>query len=184
MMDRRDRLFILSGVRQGCPLSPLLFLVVMDKVMRAVTAGSVRGIIWKLTQTLEDLDYADDICLLSHKFVHMQDKINDLQQESIKAGLEINIGKTKEIRINAKNKNPIQTDGNIIENVKNFTYLGSNVSIDGGAAKDVNLRIQKETGVFAGMSNIWRANYLSIKTKLRILNACVKPVLLYGCETW
>jgi hypothetical protein len=83
-----------------------------------------------------------------------------------------------------KNKNPIQTDGNIIENVKNFTYLGSNVSIDGGATKDVNLRIQMATGVFAGMSNIWTANYLSIKTKLRILNACVKPVLLYGCETW
>jgi hypothetical protein len=51
--------------------------------MRAVTVGSVRGITWKLTQILEDLDYADDICLLSHKFVHMQDKINDLQQESI-----------------------------------------------------------------------------------------------------
>jgi hypothetical protein len=72
-----------SGVRQGCLLSPLLFLVVMDKVMRAVTAGSVRGIAWKLTQTLEDLDYIDDICLSSHKFVHMQYKINDLQQESI-----------------------------------------------------------------------------------------------------
>jgi hypothetical protein len=78
-----------SGVRQGCLLSPLLFLAVMDKVMRAVIAGNVRGITWKLTQTLQDLDYADDTCLLSHKFVYMQDKINDLQQESIKAGLKI-----------------------------------------------------------------------------------------------
>jgi hypothetical protein len=129
----------MSGVRQGCLLSPLLFLVVMDKVMRAVAAGSVRGITWKLTLTLEDLDYADDICLLSHKFVHMLDKINYLQQESIKAGLKINIGKTKEMRINAKNKNPIQIDG--------FTYLGSNVSIDGGAAKDLNLRFKRQ-GVF------------------------------------
>jgi hypothetical protein len=78
----------------------------MDKVMRAVTAGSVRGITWKLTQTLEDLDYANGICLLSHKFVHMQDKRNDLQQESTKAGLNINIGKTKEMRINAKKQKP------------------------------------------------------------------------------
>jgi hypothetical protein len=88
------------------------------------------------------------------------------------------------MRINAINKNPIQIDGNIIENVENFTCLGSNVSIDGGAAKDVNLKIQKARGVFARMSNIWRANYLSIKTKLRIFNACVKSVLLYRCETW
>jgi hypothetical protein len=51
-------------------------------------------------------------------------------------------------------------------------------------AKDVNLRIQKARGVIAIMSNIWRANYLNIKTKLRIFNACVKSVLLYGCETW
>jgi hypothetical protein len=78
----------------------------MDKVMRPATSGSARGITWKITQTLEDLDYADDICLLSHKFVHMQAEINDLQQESIKAGLKINIGKTKEMKINAKNKNP------------------------------------------------------------------------------
>jgi hypothetical protein len=77
-----------------------------------------------------------------------------------------------------KNKNPIQIDGNVIENVENFTYLGSNISIDSGAAKDVNPSIQKARGVFARMSNIWRANYLSIKNKLRIFNACVKSVLL------
>jgi hypothetical protein len=74
-------------------------------------------------------------------------------------------------------KKNIQIYGNITENVDNFTHLGTNVSKDGGAAKDVNLRIQKARGVFARMSNIWRANYLSIKTKLRIFNACVKSVL-------
>jgi hypothetical protein len=88
------------------------------------------------------------------------------------------------MRTNAKNKNPIQIDGNIIENVENFTYVGSNVSIDGAAAKDANLRIRKARGVFARMSNIWRANYLGIKTKLKIFNAYVKSVLLYGCEIW
>jgi hypothetical protein len=56
--------------------------------------------------------------------------------------------------------------------------------LDGAAAKDVNLRIQKARCLFARMSNIWTANYLSIKTKLRIFNACVKSVLLYGYETW
>jgi hypothetical protein len=45
------------------------------------------------------------------------------------------------------------------------------------------LRIQKARDIFVRMSNIWRANYLSIKIKLRISNACIKSVLLYGCKT-
>jgi hypothetical protein len=52
-------------MRQGCLLCPLLFLVVLEKVLRASLDGKARGIRWKLTETLEDLDYADDIYLLS-----------------------------------------------------------------------------------------------------------------------
>jgi hypothetical protein len=77
-------------VRQGCLLSPLLFLVVLDKVLRATLDGKARGMRWKLTETLEDLDYADDICLLSHSQAHLQSKLSNLCYESKKAGLEIN----------------------------------------------------------------------------------------------
>jgi hypothetical protein len=59
-----------SVVRQGCLLSPLLFLVVLNKVLRASLDGKAGGICWKLTETFEDLDYADDICLLSHSEAH------------------------------------------------------------------------------------------------------------------
>jgi hypothetical protein len=50
--------------------------------------------------SLEGLEYADDICLLSHKYDHMQSKLNDLCRESRKAGLMINYAKTEEIRVN------------------------------------------------------------------------------------
>jgi hypothetical protein len=137
-----------SGVRQGCLLSPLLFLVVLDRVLRASLDGKARGIRWKLTETLEDLDYADDICLLSHSQVHMQSKLNNLCYESKNAGLEINFSKTEELRVNTKSQRPIMIANKAIRSLHDFTYLGNNVSEDGGTCKDVETRIQKARGAF------------------------------------
>ena len=63
-----------SGVRQGCILSPILFLVVIDWVMRKTTSDKPRGIQWTLFSQLEDLDFADDLAFLSVKLDHLQEK--------------------------------------------------------------------------------------------------------------
>jgi hypothetical protein len=82
-------------------------MVVLDKVLRASLDCKARGIRWKLTETLEDLDYADNICLLSHSQAHMQSKLNNLCYESKKAGLEINFSKIEELRVNTKSQRSI-----------------------------------------------------------------------------
>ena len=173
-----------SGVRQGCLLSPLIFLIVLDEVLIKTVEGKARGITWKLTRTLEDLDYADDICLLAHKQSDMQHKVNDLVNESTKVGLKINIEKTKELRINSNNSTNVSVGGTDIELVDSFTYLGSNIAADGGALKDIDARIQKARGAYSRLNNIWKSNEITPKTKMKIFNASVKSVLLYGCETW
>jgi hypothetical protein len=94
----------ISGVCQGCLLSPQLFLVVLDGVLNEVFSKKARE---RLPQTVEDLDYADDICLLSHKWSDMQEKLNDLNYESNKIGLHINLAKTDEMRINNNSNNTI-----------------------------------------------------------------------------
>jgi hypothetical protein len=109
-------------VRQGCLLSPLLFLVVLDKVLRASLDSKARGICWKLTETLEDLDYVDDICLLSHSQAHMQSKLNYLCYESKKAGLEISFSKTEELRVNTKSQRSIMLANKAIRRVQDFTH--------------------------------------------------------------
>jgi Uri superfamily endonuclease len=63
--------------------------------------------------------------------------------ESKKAGLEINLSKTEELRVDTKSQRSIMLANKAIRTVHDFTYLGSNVSEDGGTRKDVETRIQK-----------------------------------------
>nr|KAG5686358.1 hypothetical protein BaRGS_026819 [Batillaria attramentaria] len=84
-----DEFQVTTGVRQGCLLSPLLFLVVLDWVTRTAYASSGRGIQWTLTRKLEDLDFADDLALLSHRLQDMQAKVDALGEISQRIGLKI-----------------------------------------------------------------------------------------------
>jgi hypothetical protein len=71
-----------------------------------------------------------------------------------------------------------------IRRVHDFTYLGSNVSEDGGTYKDVETRIQKARGVFTRLRKIWLAHYVNKDTKIKLFDVYVKSVLLYRCQTW
>jgi len=64
-----------NGVRQGCILSPTLFLLILDRVVKRVKGLRKRGIQWSMKERLEDLDYVDDICLLAQKFCDMEEKL-------------------------------------------------------------------------------------------------------------
>ena len=110
----------MSVVRQGCILSPTIFLMVTDRVMKRVTEGVRRGINWSLTEQLEDLDFADDICLLSHTYNKMEEKLRDLDTEGKMVGLKINTQKTKSLRINVKKMESFHLNEENIEEVEEF----------------------------------------------------------------
>ena len=70
------------------------------------------------------------------------------------------------------------------EIVEEFTYLGSILSNDGSVLKDLMHRIAKASAVVGRQSTLWRKPSISRRTKMRIYNASVGPVLLFGAETW
>ncbi len=174
---------ITSGVRQGCILSPFLFLTAIDWVMRRAT-GINAGIQWTLTSHLEDLDFADDICLTSHIRDHMQEKTDRVSTEASQIGLKINEGKTKIMLINGKSKQAVNLNGTAIEQVDNFCYLGSTLSNDGDVLTEIKIRIGKAAAAFNNLNNIWKARNITSNTKIRLYRSNVRSVLLYSAETW
>ena len=120
-----DTFLVRTGVRQGCLLSPFLFLLVIDWIMTTTTNGRRNGIQWTLWSQLEDLDFADDLALLSHSQQQMQDKTNILAATSAQVGLNIHKDKTKILKINYTSNNPVTLQGCPLEEVESFTYLGS-----------------------------------------------------------
>lgn len=175
---------VTSGLKQGCMLSPLLFLVAIDWVMRESTRDQNNGIRWNMGNKLDDLDYADDLCLISSTHQHIQEKTTKLNTTSTSLGLNINLKKTKIMRINARNKNSVQVNGEPLEDVDTFTYLGSIITTSGGTDEDITSRINKARHVFAILKPVWTSSYMTTRTKLRIFNSNVKSVLLYGSECW
>ena len=132
-----------TGVRQGYLLSPMIFIMVVDWIMREVESHGKTGIQWTLTTQLHDLDFADDICLLSQNLQHMLIKTEHLLLAAAKTGLRISKEKTKVMRANSKRLEKIKLRDEELEDVHIFTYLGSVVTPDGGADEDVKSRIGK-----------------------------------------
>ncbi|VDP30334.1 unnamed protein product [Schistosoma margrebowiei] len=114
---------------------------------------------WTARNQLDDLDFADDLALLSHTHEQMQMKTASVAAVSASVGLSIDKRKTKVLKFKAENSNPITLDGVTLEDVESFT-------------------------AFLQLKNIWNSKKLSTNIKVRIFNTNVKAVLLYGAETW
>ncbi|VDP36679.1 unnamed protein product [Schistosoma margrebowiei] len=173
-----------TGVRQGCLVSPFLFLLVIDWIMKTSTSEGNHGIQWTSRMQLDDLHFADDLVPLSQAQQQMQEKTNSVATASAAVGLNIHKGKSKVLRYNTACTDPITIDGEDLEDVKSFTYLGSIIDKQGGSDADVKARIGKARAAYLQLRNTWNSKQLSTNIKVRIFNRNVKAVLLYWEETW
>ncbi|VDO67030.1 unnamed protein product [Schistosoma curassoni] len=93
--------------------------------MKTSISEGGHGIQWTARNQLDNLDFTDDLALLSHTHEHMQVKTASVAAVSSLVGLSIHKGKTKVLKSEAENRIPITPDGETLEDVESFTYLGS-----------------------------------------------------------
>ena len=196
-----------NGVKQGCVLAPTLFSIIFSLMLISAFKTSSAGIkvryrtdrgIFDLrslkarTKTTEilvrDLLYADDCAIVTHTEAELQDLTDRLSTAAKKYGLTISIKKTEVLFQPAQRNSTspcIFVDGQRLNNVEYFTYLGSCVTANCSLDKEVTSRIAKASSSFGRLTKkVWNEKGLSLKTKIAVYSAMVIPSLLYGSETW
>ena len=172
-----------AGIRQGDPLSPLLFITYLERVMDHVKESNY-GI--RLSGVLvNNLRFADDINLIDEDYKSLQEQLEKTRAIAEQAGLFMNIGKTKTMVFgDRKIGQEIQIGDKNIENVDKLEYLGSLITWDNNCSEVIRRQIGKAAGTIASLRHIWNGKKLTVQNKRRILATCAFSVLLYASETW
>jgi len=170
-----------SGVRQGCVLAPALFCRAMDFIMEHV---SHRVGIQVGQHTFTDIDYADDVALLVDKEESFRTTLAAMEEEASKFGIRVSWTKTKIQNLGSGSTPlPVTVDGNKVDPVEEFIYLGSIQSSHSNSGPEYIRRIGLAASAMERLECIWSQSKLSISTKLRIYSTYMLPVLLYGSDT-
>jgi hypothetical protein len=177
-----------KGVRQGDPLSPLLFNIFINGIFDRLAEGECDPVTLNEMDKVNALAYADDIVLLSTSKNGLQKALNEVQQYCQDWRLKVNHKKTKCMtftRGTQKEKTPFFIEGEELENVKEYKYLGITINKKNCTFTPAikALRIKATRALYAIKAKV-NINRLPIKMALKLFDSLVKPILLYASETW
>ena len=171
-----------KGVRQGCILSPYLFNIVSEMVMRKALHNFQGGITIG-GRKISNLRYADDIVLLASSAEELQDLVNRITRAGEEYNLLINSSKTKIMALNGE-PFTIKINNEELEQVNKFTYLGSIIADDSSCSADIKHRLALGNCILTKLKTLWQGHTLTLQTKVRLIKALVWSVTTYGGESW
>lgn len=178
-----------KGVRQGCVISPHLFNIYCEVIMRKVLEADNSGV--KIGgRIINNLRYADDIVLITESYEDAQTLLDQVNAVSSEFGLFLHPGKTKAMVLMSSNMEQgdqppeLFVEDKSIEYVSNFCYLGFNLNNNVDDSQEIRRRIAIAKNACVSLTSVWKDRSLSRNLKLRLLRSLVFPIATYGCECW
>ena len=133
-------------------------------------------------RNINNLRYADDTTLMSESKEELKTLLMKVKEESVKAGLKLNIQKTK---IMASGPIPSwHIDGETVETVADFTFLGSKITADGDCSHEIKRCLLLGRKAMTNLDSILKSRDIALPTMVHILKAMGFPEVVYGCESW
>ena len=133
-------------------------------------------------RNINDLRYAIDTTLMTEREEELKSFLMKVKEESEKVGLKLNIQKTKIMASGPTTSWEI--DGETVETVSDFIFLGSKITADGDCSHEMKRCLLLGRKVMTNLDSILKSRDITLPTKVRLIKAVVFPVVMYGCESW
>ena len=133
-------------------------------------------------RNINNLRYADDTTLIAESEEQLKSLLMKVKEESEKVGLKLNIQKTKIMA-----SGPItswQIDGETVETMTGFIFLGSKITADGDCSQEIKRHLLLGRKVMTNLYSVLKCRDITLPTKVRLVKAMVFPGVMYGCESW
>ena len=133
-------------------------------------------------RNINNLRYADDTTLMAESEEELKSLLMKVKEESEKVGLKLNIQKTKIMASGPTTSWEI--DGETVETVADFIFLGSKITPNGDCSHEIKRRLLLGRKVMTNLDSILKSRDITLPTKFCLVKAMVFPVVMYGCESW
>src|SRR5574341_1166622 len=170
-----------KGAHQGCILSPCLFKLYAEYIMRNAGLDEAQARIKIAGRNINNLRYADDTTLMAESEEELRRLLMKVKEESEKVGLKLNIQKTEIMA-----SGPItswEIDGETVETVADFIFWGSKITADGDCSHEIKRHLLLGRKVITNLDGIFKSRDITLPTKVRLVKAMVFPVVMYGCKS-
>ena len=133
-------------------------------------------------RNINNLRYADGTTLKAESEEELKSLLMKVKEESKNVGLKLNIQKTKIMA-----SGPITSwkiDGETVEKMTDFIFLGSKITADGDCSHEIKRRLLLARKVMIKLDSILKSRDITLPTKVQLVKAMVFPVVVYGCQSW